>query len=161
MKTAALSIAFLAAFPLVASADVTKEEIKKLAAAGISEDVIVSYIRKHGPVAPLSADDLVELKKAGAGEKVLAACVNAPAPEAPRASAPRTSVSAPVSYAYEEPVYVYSSYRPYSWYGYGYGYGCWPYTSWSFYPYYSYGRSYGWPYYRSSIRWGWGLGRCW
>lgn len=156
MKTVALSIALLAVFPLATSADVTKEEIRKLAAAGISEEVIVSFIRRHGPVASLSADDLVELKKAGAGEKVLAACVNAPAPTVPT---PRASYTTPASYAYEEPAYIYSSYyRPYSWYGYGYGYG-WPYYSSSWhYPSYRY---YGHHSLRTSIRWGWGLGRCW
>jgi hypothetical protein len=57
--------------PACAFADVTKEEIRRLLAAGVSEDIILTYVRQHGPVARLSADDLVDLKAAGAGDRIL------------------------------------------------------------------------------------------
>lgn len=106
---------------LSAFADVTKEELKKLASAGVSEDVILSYIRANGPVVKLSSDDLVELKQAGLGDRVLTAAasgtapsVSAPAP----ASAPATLVetrvvSPPVTYyysGYDRPYYSSPSY---------------------------------------------------
>lgn len=65
----------VSAMPLVALADVTKEDVKKLASAGLSEEIILSYIRANGPVTKLSADDLVELKGAGASDRVLGAMV--------------------------------------------------------------------------------------
>ena len=51
-------------------------------AAGISDEVVVTYIRTHGPVAKLTPDDLVELKKAGASDKVLNAVAGDSAPAA-------------------------------------------------------------------------------
>jgi len=142
MKKLSLALAFLAALPLAAAAQVTKEDLKKLAAAGISDDVILSYVRANGGVARLSADDVIELKTAGASEKVLAVALgNAPAP-APAQSAP----SVPQSYytaerSYPSSTYVYDSspyyYTPsvsyaavsigpvWPYYGY-YGYGCYP-----------------------------------
>ena len=73
------AFAFLAALPLAAAAQVTKEDIKKLVAAGVSEDVVLTYIRANGPAPRMSADDIIELKQAGAGEKVLASLAGAPA----------------------------------------------------------------------------------
>src|SRR6188508_1879234 len=90
MKTLAMALTFLAALPL--AAQVSKEDIKKLAAAGISDDVILSYVKANGPVAKLSAEDVIELKQAGTSEKVLSVIVAgsmpAPAPAAPAAPAP-------------------------------------------------------------------------
>ena len=54
-----------------ALAEVTKEDLKKLSAAQISDGVILAYIRSHGPVPKMSAQDLIELKNAGVSEKVL------------------------------------------------------------------------------------------
>ena len=71
MKTLAMTIALLAGLPLAASAQVTKEDLKKLSAAGISDEVILSYVKSNGGVAKLSADDVIELKQAGASEKLL------------------------------------------------------------------------------------------
>ena len=112
------------AFPMTAAADVTKEDILKLTGAGISQDVIVNFIKANAPVRNFTADELVELKKKGVGDRVLAALTAKPAKPAPRPAprpkAPRTSVvrewRAPVSY------YYYS--RPYysTFYGLGYNY---------------------------------------
>src|SRR5688572_19076491 len=100
MQNLALALAFLAGLPLAAAAQVSKEDIKKLAVAGISDDVILSYVKANGPVAKLSAEDLVELKQAGTSEKVLTAILAGPAP-AP-APAPATA-----TYAVETTPYYY------------------------------------------------------
>jgi hypothetical protein len=73
-------LALLGALPLAAAADVSKEDVKKLAAAGISDDVILTYIRTHGPLPTLSADELVDLKQAGVSDRVLAVLAGSPAP---------------------------------------------------------------------------------
>ncbi len=81
MKKLAWTLTLLAALPYALSAQVSKEDLKKLAAAGISDDVILSYVRANGPVVKLSAQDVIELKQAGASEKVLSVALgNAPAP---------------------------------------------------------------------------------
>lgn len=151
MKNIALTLALLAGLPLALSAQVSKEDLRKLAAAGISDEVILSYVRANGPVSKLSAEDVIDLKQAGTSEKVLSAVLgSAPATapaytpsEQPRAqaqtvysSAPSTTVvydSSPyyytpsVSYAaYSTPVYYptyyYGSYCYPRYYGTGYCY---------------------------------------
>ncbi|HLF93091.1 MAG TPA: hypothetical protein VJB14_06505 [Planctomycetota bacterium] len=102
MKKLALALGLLAAAPLAASADVTKDDIRKLAAAGVGDEVILAFIRSNGPVARLSADDIVELKQAGAGEKVLSALVGG-------SSAPQKVQTQIVEKVVERPVYVPSS----------------------------------------------------
>ena len=104
-----LSTLLLAGFaPAAAFADVTKEEIQRLLAAGVSDEVVLSYIRQHGPVDRLSADDLVDLKAAGAGDQVLSALLSNQA--VPDADLPYRSV-APVtpSGGVFGTVYVYDS----------------------------------------------------
>jgi hypothetical protein len=142
MKTL-MAIAVLAAAPLAASADVSKEDIKKLAAAGVGDEVILSYIRTHGPVQSLSADDLVELKKAGASEKVLSAAAGGSATRTPMPQVERQAPAPSTEYPSYTPSYtpstvVYdSSYAPYYpyystyyWGGYPYYYSYWPRYSW-------------------------------
>jgi hypothetical protein len=157
MSKIMLTVGFAVAMPLLALANVTKEEIKKLVSAGISDEVILTYIRTHGPVVPLSADDLVDLKRAGAGDRLLAGLVGSPAtPAAAQAPAPPV-VAAPAapagsytetvvapSYAYVSPAYYagypyyYSSYY-YPYYPYYYS-GCYPRYYYSgCYPRYYYG----------------------
>jgi hypothetical protein len=68
-----LTLALTGLVPVSAWADVSKEEIKRLLSAGVSEDVVLTFIQQHGPVAPLQSDDLVELRQAGAGDRVLSA----------------------------------------------------------------------------------------
>jgi hypothetical protein len=97
MKRAILSTLVVLAAASAAFANVTKEDLKKLVAAGVGDDVILAYVRTNGPVDNLSADDIVDLKKAGASDKLLAAVVTGrtepapttqpapqPAPEQPR-----------------------------------------------------------------------------
>jgi hypothetical protein len=123
-----------------ARADVTKEDIKKFLQVGISEDTIVLYIKTHGPVSPLSADDLAELKKLGASDKVLIAMM--PGPDAKKPEARPQGEPGPAQPAAPTVVYEpsdYSSYTlsvfSYPYYGYGYGY---PYYPGYCYPYYRY-----------------------
>lgn len=97
MKTALTAFAFLAALPLAAAAQVTKEDIKKLVAAGVSDDVVLTYVRANGPAPRMTADDLIELKQAGAGEKTLASLASGGSN--PSTPAPRVEVV-------EKPVYV-------------------------------------------------------
>jgi hypothetical protein len=107
MKKTLAAFTFLAALPLAAAAQVSKEDIKKLVAAGVSDDVVLTYVRANGPAPRLSADDLIELKQAGAGEKALAALAgggsSAPAP-APRVEYVEKPVYVPqTTYVYSTP----------------------------------------------------------
>ncbi|HYF00688.1 MAG TPA: hypothetical protein VEJ18_17335 [Planctomycetota bacterium] len=148
MSKLVMSLAFLVAAPLAAVAQASKDDIKKLAAAGVSDEVILAYVRSNG--APrLSADELIELKNAGVTEKVLAALASpaapAPAPSTP-APATRTEV---VERVVEQPVYrtqyVYTPSVSSYWCSAHYCYdSCRPYY---YYPTYTYVRPY--PYYSS------------
>lgn len=146
MKKFALAFATLAALPLAAAADVSKEDIRKLVAAGVGDEVIVSFIRANSPVHKLSADDVVELKQAGASERVLGALMgSAPAAPARRVETVERVVEQPVyvpqtTYVYSTP-YYYGSYYPSSYY---YG-SCYPSY---YYPRYSYSSYCGPTYYR-------------
>jgi hypothetical protein len=84
MKHFTLTAALLAFFCSVALADTGKDDLKKLLQAGLSDDLILSYARSKGPVARLSADDVVELKTSGMSdallEKVLALAEPAKSP---------------------------------------------------------------------------------
>ena len=71
MKHLILMLGFLS-LPGAVFADVDKEELKKLFQAGLSDDLILSYARSKGSVAKLSVDDVVELKKAGLSDGLLA-----------------------------------------------------------------------------------------
>ena len=130
MKTLA-SLLVLAAAPGLAAAQATKDDLIKLAKGGVSEDVILTYVKKNGFEGKPTSDDLVELKAAGIGDKVLAgilAPVQAPATGYSGYAAGTLSVNP--SYAtygsYYTPTYVryYSGsfYRPY------YGSYCRPYS---------------------------------
>ena len=159
--------ALFTALPLAAAAQASKDEVKKLAAAGVSEDVILTFVRARGGAPRMSADDLVDLKNAGVGDRVLAymaGSTNAPAP-APERAVERTVYV-------QQPTYVYAS-TPYYGYGYDYGYDSYPayyYRPYFYRPYYYrpyYSGWYGSPYYASGcgprlgfslgvgIGWGW------
>jgi len=146
-----LALAMLGAAPLAAAADVSKEDIKKLAAAGISDEVILTYIRTHGPARALSADDLVELKRAGVSDRVLATLAGTPAPAEGTEAEKRIELvdrnvyvpSTPYLYEPTPTVFYYGT----SYYGsyWPYHYSIWPtyyYPRYSYpYPRYSYPRS--------------------
>jgi hypothetical protein len=140
MKTVAMTLMLLAGVPLALAAQVSKEDIKKLCSAGISDEVILGYVKANGPVAKLSAEDVIELKQAGASEKLLSVILSAPAgaPAPDRGgekqvvTRPATNTvvtdspyySTPTSYYYDSYPY-YSSYYPYYYPSY-----------YSYYPYY-------------------------
>src|SRR5437870_10523845 len=73
-----------ALFLLVASlqllADVTKEEVRRLLDAHVSDPTIIAYVQKNGPMQPLSIEDVTELKKAGASDDVMRALLDASRP---------------------------------------------------------------------------------
>jgi hypothetical protein len=100
MKSIILILGFLSALSGAVFADVDKEELKKLFQAGLSEDVILNYARSKGSVAKLSADDVVELKKAGLSDGLLASLLRLPTP------AP-ASTSAAVQRLLSDPSIVY------------------------------------------------------
>ncbi len=78
------------AFPLLADASVSKEDVRKLIENRISDELIIAFIRANGPVTELSSSDLVELKKLGASDPVVLALIKtAPATPARVQQQPR------------------------------------------------------------------------
>jgi hypothetical protein len=148
MKTLAMTLTFLAGLPLAVSAQVSKEDIKKLTGAGISDEVILSYVKANGPVAKLSAEDVIELKQAGASEKLLSVILgSAAAAPATERIVERQVVTRPATstYVYDSTPYYYTPtsyysdyyYTPRSYYSPSYYYYPSYYSS-SCYPRYSY-----------------------
>lgn len=90
--------------------DVTKAEVKKLLEAKVSESTIREFVRVHGPMDPLSSDDLVELKAAGAGTELLQALVLSSASAAQYGRVPYRDYTSPYYYTYSP---YYSSYYSY------------------------------------------------
>ena len=160
MKFAAFAL--FAALPLAAAAQVPKEDIKKLAVAGVSEDVILTYIRANGGAPRMSADDLVELKQAGVGDRVLATLAGTSTSAAAAEPSYERAVERPV-YA-TRPTYVYAAPNASAgWCGSHYAYDyCAPYYSYyrptylsaGYYPNYWRSGWYGGGYYGG----GWGVG---
>jgi hypothetical protein len=169
MKKIAWTLTLLAGLPLALAAQVSKEDLKKLAAAGISDEVILSYVRANGGVAKLSAEDVIELKQAGASEKVLSVVLGtapAPAPAAPSYTpAPSSEYrSAPsTTYAYDSTPYYAPTYSTYvdSYYSspYYYPYYYYPryYSTGYCYPRY-YSTGYCYPHYSTGFSVGFGFG---
>jgi hypothetical protein len=126
MKSPLLSAALLLGMVASALAQVGKDDLKKLAQAGLSDDTVIAFVKSHGPVAPLSPDDLAELKQAGMGEKALTFLVSPPAKDqaAPATSTSTTYASSNLGYSYYDyPNYYYSSYAyPSYYYQYSYPY---------------------------------------
>ena len=119
MKRLMLVLGLLSGFPLALAAEVSKEELKMLASAGISDNVILSYVKTHGPVAKLSPEDIIELKNAGLKESLLAQLLTLPAAVPPVAGPSTTTyVQTPAPY-YDSPSVVYGDVYP------SYDYGTW------------------------------------
>jgi hypothetical protein len=146
MKTLAMTLALLAGLPLALAAQVSKEDIKKLCSAGISDEVILGYVKANGPVAKLSAEDVIELKQAGASEKLLSVILGAPAgAPAPERGGEKQVVTRPATNTvvvdspyYTTPTsYYYDSYPYYSYY-YPYYYPSYYYSPYYYPRYYSY-----------------------
>jgi hypothetical protein len=114
----------------VAFADIGKEELKKLARAGISDEVILSYVRSQGPLAKFSADDVIELKKAGLSDGLLGTLVSLaePAAGATTESSVSSSTAAATAKLLADPSVVYDGryYYPRSYFSSEYGAYCSP-----------------------------------
>jgi len=65
------SVSIVAAQPAPASAPLSVEEVLKLSQAGVSEEVIVTKIKKNGKPFDLSTDEILELRKSGVSDTVI------------------------------------------------------------------------------------------
>lgn len=93
----------------------TRAEVERLAAAGISEEIVLSEIERRG-VTHLAAEDLVALKKAGASEALIQKAIESERKE------PEVAYVEDSPYYYHG-YYPYPSYYPYYWYpSFGFGY---------------------------------------
>jgi hypothetical protein len=130
MKRLLLALGMLCALGTAAFADIGKEELKKLARAGISDDVILSYVRSQGPVARLSADDVIELKAAGLSDGLLTTLVSLAEPGAskPAESSTPDSTAAATAKLRSDPSVIYDGryYYPRSYFTSEYGAYCSP-----------------------------------
>ena len=106
----------------------SREEVERLATAGVSEPVVVEMIEKRGAVA-LSADDLVELKKAGVSDGLVQKMIASERKQTAQVVVDDYYYAYPSSYYYGYPYYPY-----YPYYGVGVGVG------------FSYGYGWGWGY---------------
>ncbi len=110
----ATSLSLASCLQSAAAADSTslKGDILKLLKADVGEETILAFITRSGTTEQLGADDLVELKRAGATEAVLLAMlggsVSAPSGVFPFDLDDRHKVGAPVSHG---PMTVYPIYR--------------------------------------------------
>ena len=156
MKRCTLFLVLFLTIPLVASADVTKEDIRKLVSNNISDSVIVAFIRANQPVHQLTSDEIIELKNIGASDAVLEALVGTSTQPARTATA---NTNAPVQQVVQNRTVVVERQTPSTVYyasGYPYAYDSAYYTSYSYpaysynyYPTYSYAYT---PYYYSAYR---------
>jgi hypothetical protein len=115
---------------------VTKDEVRKLLDAGISDQTIIEYIRNNGPSEPLSVDEVTELKEAGASDAVLKAMLDA------SRTSDAVTPSHPSRDSYTDTPRSYYSYNYYHPYPYSYYYGPSYYYAPYAYPRYYYPRSY-------------------
>lgn len=97
----------------------SREEVERLAGAGVSETVISEMVEKRG-AAPLSADDLVALKKAGVPDPVVQKMIASERKEIARTEDYYVHPSS--YYYYHDYPYYYPYYSSYS-YGFGWGWG--------------------------------------
>jgi hypothetical protein len=142
MKTLIALVSF-ALLPWGGMADVSKEEVKKLLQAGLTEDVILKYVGQHAPMAKLTPEDIADLKNAGASDSLLKGLMDAstakaapPADQSPTYSAPQETYN---YYNYDSYNYEYPNYYPY-----------YPYFSYYYYPY-RYHYPYSYPYYSNRV----------
>ena len=102
------TFAVLAFLSSAALADVGKEELKKLVQAGLSDELILNYVRYKAPLARISADDLLELKKAGLSDSLLTRLLPFQEPAADPAPAPKpASTTAAMAKLLADPDIVY------------------------------------------------------
>lgn len=128
MKTLFFGLALLGFLANAALGDVTKDDVKALLRIGTSEAEIRSYVEAHRPVLPLSADDLRDLRAAGASDDLLVYLITPPVPPAVPPVTSSDSYAYPdddgYSYSYPPDDYYYpDAYSPYPYYYYpGFGF---------------------------------------
>jgi len=95
-----------------ATAVLTAGDVTKLAKAGLSEDIIIQLIRKHGKPFDLSTDELIALKQANVSDRIVQAMLDplkadtpspAAPPPAPAIPAPSPAAMAPVAVEHDPP----------------------------------------------------------
>lgn len=156
MKRFGMTLSLVLFVPAAAFADVSTEEIRKLLGAGLSDEVILTFAAKHGPMEELSAADVIGLKAAGASDGLLKQLMK-PETKSKGNYAPKTEALAPSPRPDYRAVTTYPSYSYYSYPRYGYSYSYRPYS----YRHYRYGyRSYGYRGYRYGGYRGYGFGYC-
>jgi hypothetical protein len=130
MTRLVLALGLVCALGATALADIGKEELKKLARAGISDDVILTYVKTKGPVARLSADDIIDLKAAGLSDGLLTNLVSMAEPPAnkPVPAPTPSSTAAATAKLLSDPSVVYDGryYYPRSYFTSEYGAYCSP-----------------------------------
>jgi hypothetical protein len=99
------------------------DDVKALAKAGLSDDLIISQIRSSTTVYHLCTPDIILLKTAGVSEKVINYMINTPgtATQQPTAQV-QQSVQVPQTVVVDPVVYPY---YPYAYWDYPYPYGGW------------------------------------
>jgi hypothetical protein len=107
---------------------VTVNDVVAMTKAGVTEDVILTHIRNHGPAAPPQAGDLIVLQQQGVSPRVVQA-LQAPPPQA-AVGAPVQGVVMAQPYPYPPPYYY--GPPPYAYYPPPYYYRPWgrPGVSW-------------------------------
>jgi hypothetical protein len=73
------------------------EEVLKLSKGGVSEDVIITRIKKNGRAFDLTAEELVELKRAGLTDNIVRFLLDPSQPNTPAPPVPPTPREAPAA----------------------------------------------------------------
>ena len=97
------------------------EDVKSLAKAGLSDDLIVSQIRSSATVYHLGTADIILLKNSGVSEKVIDYMINTPSTATPPAAGVTTVVVDPGPACVVAPVVYPYPYWGWGWYGGYYG----------------------------------------
>ncbi len=103
---------------------VTIADVISMTRAGLSEDVIVTFVQSHGMAAPIQAADLIALQQQGVSPRVMQA-MQAPPPVAAAPAAYGAPVMVAPPYVVPAPVYYPAPcyYRPYPRRGVSWGIG--------------------------------------
>ena len=118
MIVALWTLSAVSALPVFA--DVSKDDILKLLAAHASEETVIGFVRANAPVRMLSTQDILDLRNAGASEKVISALSSVPLTSGESTiPMPEQAIPAGPDYVLESPEYYpyyyeyYPHYTPY------------------------------------------------
>ncbi len=100
---------------------VSREDVRTLVRAGVGDEIILARIRTEGVSARPTAEEVVDLKKEGASDKVVEALLGAQVTSA----APARAVYPAYGYPYPYPSWGWDPFYPYYW-GHRYYYRYWP-----------------------------------